>query len=166
VEESLGTTNVAGSHHFGARDQLLAALLRDAGNRIKTRLRDIVDGWDDDSGVDRFVTAMADAYRDGYGQLALALHMAGWRDLGSGMLIEVIDRMHRRAIAAAKKRRRVPPTRQSIEITVACLHQALVMESAVGHEFRRSVGLSCTKDQGADLVRAWWATVVQSIVDG
>jgi TetR/AcrR family transcriptional regulator, repressor for neighboring sulfatase len=166
VAAKLEITDAAVSHHFGTRDQLLAALLRDAGSRVKTRLREIIDQWDAAAGVANLVDEMADVYRDGYGQLALALHLAGWRDMGRGMLVEVVDGLHRRASAAARKRRRAPPDRVSIEIAVACLHQALVLEPVVGHAFLRSVGLSCTREQGSALVRDWWTNALQSIVDG
>jgi TetR/AcrR family transcriptional regulator, repressor for neighboring sulfatase len=166
VAAKLRITDAAVSHHFGTRDRLLASLLRDAGGRVKSRLRELLDGWDDAAGVGSLVDAMADVYQDGYGQLALALHQAGWRDMGSGMLVDVVDTLHDRALAAARKHRRGAPDRTPIEVAVACLHQALVLEPAVGHEFRRSVGLSCTREQGAALTRTWWTTVLQSIVDG
>lgn len=49
-------------------------------------------------------TGIADVYDDGYGELAMALHAAGWRDDGGGILDPVVDALH----AARKGDRRSP----------------------------------------------------------
>jgi hypothetical protein len=86
-------------------------------------------------------------YRRGYGELAVALHAAGWRDRGSGMLDPVVDALHR-----------LRPHGSAIDDTrlaVAALHQAMATETLYGSAFRRSAGL--TGAAANDSATHWWA---------
>ncbi|MBB3724418.1 hypothetical protein [Nonomuraea dietziae] len=81
-----------------------------------------------------------------------SLHRSGWRDTGSGLLDEVVDRLHAQARQHCAATGRRPPTREAIQL-VAGLHQAVSMEPLFGDEFRRSVGLEAT---ARDRMLEWW----------
>jgi len=98
--------------------------------------------------VQRLVESLADLYRQGYGDLAVALHAAGWRDHGSGMLNPVVDALHRLRPATAS----IDDTR----LAVAALHQALVTESLYGSAFRRSAGLTGAAATDPTAPSRWW----------
>ncbi|MBE1579783.1 TetR/AcrR family transcriptional regulator [Amycolatopsis roodepoortensis] len=150
VAARVGMTDAGVAHHFGNREKLLAELLRHGGRRLRDALQDLLASWLD-HGADllELVEALHDLYRNGYGELAIALHAAGWRDPGSGMLDPVVDALHR-----------LRPPGGSLEDTrlaVAALHQAMALESLYGSDFRRSAGISgAAADDSAAQVR-WWA---------
>ncbi|MFE6617278.1 TetR/AcrR family transcriptional regulator [Amycolatopsis sp. NPDC057786] len=150
VAARVGMTDAGVAHHFGNREKLLAELLRHGGRRLRDALRDLLANWLD-RGADllELVEALHDLYRNGYGELAVALHAAGWRDPGSGMLDPVVDALHR-----------LRPPGSSLDDTrlaVAALHQAMAMEALYGSDFRRSAGLTgAAADDSAAQVR-WWA---------
>jgi AcrR family transcriptional regulator len=166
VAARLGITDAAINHHFGTRDQLLEALLRDAGRRIRRRVREIIEAWSDEADMAALVDGLASAYAEGYGELGIALNRSGWRDRTSGMLAGVVDELQKRAEANCRAEVRTPPSRQDVELTIAALHQALATESAFGHEFRRSVGYRGTAHAGAAAARAWWTDVLRRLVEG
>ncbi|TDD51863.1 hypothetical protein E1263_29645 [Kribbella antibiotica] len=88
-----------------------------------------------ESGADlsHLVESFADVYSQGDGELAVALHAAGWQDQGSGMLDPVVEALHQ-----------LRPAKDSLDDTrlaVAALHQATATESVYGNAFRRSAGL-------------------------
>lgn len=143
-------TDAGVAHHFGNREKLLGELLRHGGRRLRDALQDLLASWLD-RGADllELVEALHDLYRNGYGELAVALHAAGWHDPGSGMLDPVVDALHRLR----------PPgcSLEDTRLAVAALHQAMAMEALYGSDFRRSAGLTGTAaDDSAAQVR-WWA---------
>src|SRR5918998_1579116 len=95
------------------------------------------------------VRALAALYRHGYGELAVALHAAGWREHGAGMLDPVVDALHR-----------LRPPGSSLDDTrfaVAALHQGVATDTLYGSAFRRSAGLTGrAADDPASQLR-WWA---------
>ncbi len=95
---------------------------------------------------------MAAFYRRGYGELAAALHAAGWRDEGSGMLDPVVKALHDLRPHAGE----IPV--EDTRLAVAALHQALATEFLYGPAFRRSAGLTgaAATDSGPQL--HWWTT--------
>ncbi|WP_101613800.1 TetR/AcrR family transcriptional regulator [Amycolatopsis sp. BJA-103] len=150
VAARVGMTDAGVAHHFGNREKLLAELLRHGGRRLRDALQELLEGWlDHDADLLDLVEALHDLYRHGYGELAVALHTAGWRDPGSGMLDPVVDALHR-----------LRPPGSSLDDTrlaVAALHQAMATESLYGSAFRRSAGLAgAASDDPAPQVR-WWA---------
>src|SRR3954462_11631934 len=83
VAERVGMTDAGVYHHFGSRQNLLVALLRHGGRRLRQAVEEAVADWagsDDD--LTALVAAIASLYAEGYAQLAVALHAAGWRDRG------------------------------------------------------------------------------------
>ncbi|WP_218003940.1 TetR/AcrR family transcriptional regulator [Nocardia pneumoniae] len=164
VAAEIGVSDAAVNHHFGTRDQLLEALLRFGGTKLKTELHAVLGAWTD-SPIDpaELVHALSALYADGYAELALALHRSGWRDTGSGLLDEVVDRLHGQACEGCAASGRTPPLRETIQLTVAALHQAVAMEPLFGDEFRRSVGLgAAARDQMLD----WWIETLRTTVAG
>ncbi len=150
VAARVGMTDAGVAHHFGNREKLLAELLRHGGRRLRDGLHDLLARWlDRDADLLELVEALQSLYRHGYGELAVALHAAGWRDPGSGMLTPVVDALHR-----------LRPPGCSIDDTrlaVAALHQAMAMEAQYGGAFRRSAGVTGpASDESAAQVR-WWA---------
>ncbi len=150
VAARVGMTDAGVAHHFGNREKLLAELLRHGGRRLRGALRDLLASWlDHDADLLEFVEALHALYRHGYGELAVALHSAGWRDPGSGMLDPVVDALHRLR----------PPGSplDDTRLAVAALHQAMATETLYGSDFRRSAGIAgAAADDSAAQVR-WWA---------
>lgn len=147
VAARVGMTDAGVTHHFGNREKLLAELLRHGGRRLRTALRDVVATWlDHGADVLHLVESLGAVYRSGYGELAVALHAAGWRDPGGGMLDPVVEALHRHR-----------PSGSSLDDTrhaVAALHQAMATETLYGSAFRRSAGLPAVS---ATAHVHWWA---------
>lgn len=154
VAALVGMTDAGVTHHFGNREQLLAELLRHGGRQLRTVLDEVVATWLA-NGADllELVESLEATYRRGYGELAVALHAAGWRDSGSGMLDPIVDALHD-----------LRPRGSSIDDTrlaVAALHHAMATESLYGSAFRRSAGLTgAAADDSSAQVR-WWARQLQ-----
>ncbi|WP_181777643.1 TetR family transcriptional regulator [Amycolatopsis pittospori] len=150
VAARVGMTDAGVTHHFGNRDKLLGELLRHGGRGLRDALKDVLAAWLD-HGADLFelVESLHALYERGYGELAVALHAAGWRDPGSGMLDPVVDALHR-----------LRPPGSDLDDTrhaVAALHQAMVMEALYGNAFRRSAGLTGAASKGSAAHVRWWA---------
>ncbi|MFI6325960.1 TetR/AcrR family transcriptional regulator [Nonomuraea sp. NPDC050556] len=147
VAARVGMTDAGVTHHFGNRDKLLAELLKHGGRQLRAAIQDVLAAWLD-HGADLLglVESLEALYRRGYAELAVALHAAGWRDPGSGLLDPVVDALQR-----------LRPPGSSIDDTrlaVAAVHQAMAMEALYGGDFRRSAGAAA--DDSAAQVR-WWA---------
>ncbi|MFI6296950.1 TetR/AcrR family transcriptional regulator [Nonomuraea sp. NPDC050790] len=160
VAARIGMTDAAVNHHFGTREQLLEALLRYGGAKLKAELHTVLSAWGEGP-VDpaELVRTLFALYDRGYAALALALHQSGWRDSGSGMLEEVVDRLH----AQARQHSATPPSRETIRLTVAALHQAVAMEPLFGGEFRRSAGLEA---RARERTLDWWADLLRTTITG
>lgn len=158
VAARVGLTDAGVTHHFGSRQNLLTELLRHGGRQLRSALREVVASWlDGDADLHELVTSLDAVYRRGYGELAVALHAAGWRDRGGGMLDPVVEALHR-----------LRPPGSPIEDTrlaVAALHQAVATDSLYGTAFRRSAGLvgTAAEDPGAQL--RWWTRQLELALD-
>lgn len=151
VAARVGMTDAGVTHHFGNREQLLTELLRHGGRQLRAALQDIVAAWlDRGADVRELVQSLETVYRQGYGELAVALHAAGWRDPGAGMLDPVVDALHRHRPRGS--------SRDDTRHAVAALHQAMATEALYGDAFRRSAGL--TGDTATAHVH-WWARHLQ-----
>lgn len=150
VAARVGMTDAGVSHHFENRDNLLRELLRHGGRRLRAAVDAVLRSWlERETNVRVLVEALAALYREGYGELAVALHAAGWRDRGSGMLDPLVQALHARRASGAS----IEETR----LAVAALHQAIALELLYGPAFRRSAGITgaAAADPGAQL--DWWA---------
>jgi len=95
VAQRVGMTDAGVTHHFGSRDGLLVALLRHGGRRMRHAIEDATRSWvEHGASLGELVGAIADVYEEGYSELAIALHAAGWRDEGVGMLDSVVEALH------------------------------------------------------------------------
>ncbi|MBO2446050.1 TetR/AcrR family transcriptional regulator [Actinomadura barringtoniae] len=151
IAARVGMTDAGVNHHFGSRDGLLAALLRHGGHKIRDGVQEVLDSWLA-RGVDlgELVEGLAAFYRQGYGELAVALHAAGWRDEGSGLLDPVVDALH--ALRRDADIADITDTR----LAVAALHQALATEPLYGSAFRRSAGLTGRAASAPGPQLRWW----------
>lgn len=164
VAAEIGVSDAAVNHHFGTREQLLESLLRFGGTRLKAELHSVLGRWaDGPTDPAELVRALHALYADGYAELALALHRSGWRDTGSGLLDEVVDRLHAQARQNCADTGSTPPSREDIQLTLAGLHQAVATEPLFGDEFRRSVGLDAT---ARDRLLDWWAETLRKTIAG
>jgi AcrR family transcriptional regulator len=153
IAARVGMTDAGINHHFGNRERLLAALLRRGGRKIRAGLESVLNSWlERGADLGELVEAMAAFYRQGYGELAVALHAAGWRDEGSGMLDPVVEALHALRPGAAD----IPL--DDTRLAVAALHQALATESLYGPDFRRSAGLTGRAATASGPQLRWWAT--------
>lgn len=171
VAGKVGLTDAAVNYHFGTRDQLLEALLRHGGRRLKAQLRAQLEGLTSGAGetpdVERLVDLLADFYADSnYAQLALGLHLAGWRDPRSGLLRPIVDALHDARCRHADRNHRPQPSLEDTQLAIAALHQALATEPIFGAEFRRSVGLTTRSAANDTAQRRWWArTLATALFD-
>lgn len=150
VAARVGMTDAGVTHHFGNREKLLAELLRHGGRQLRSALKELVAAWlDHGAELLELVESLECLYRRGYGELAVALHAAGWRDAGGGMLDTVVDTLHQ-----------LRPPGSSIDQTrlaVAAVHQAMATEALYGRAFRRSAGLSGAAANDSTGQIHWWA---------
>lgn len=160
VAERVDMTDAGVAHHFGSRAGLLVELLRHGGRRLRKAVGETTVGWvANGETVAHLVKRVAAVYEDGYGELAVALHAAGWRDEGTGMLDPVVDALH-----AARSRRRGRPRREDTQLAVAALHQALATNSSYGAAFRRSAGIAADVADDPTAQRRWWARTLTSVL--
>ena len=151
IATRVGMTDAGVNHHFGTRDRLLEALLRRGGRKIRAGVEEVLGSWlDRGADLGELIDALAAFYRRGYGELAVALHAAGWRDEGSGMLDPVVDALHALRPDAAD----IPV--EDTRLAVAALHQALATESLFGPAFRRSAGLAGRAATTPAPQLRWW----------
>ncbi|NUO98160.1 MAG: TetR/AcrR family transcriptional regulator [Nonomuraea sp.] len=164
VAAEVGVSDAAVNHHFGTRERLLESLLRFGGAELKAELHTVLGTWAD-APIDpaELVRTLSALYAGGYAELALALHRSGWRDTGSGMLDEVVDRLHAQARQHCAATGRTPASREAIQLTVCALHQAVATEPLFGDEFRRSVGLD---DTARDRLLDWWIETLRATLAG
>lgn len=153
IAARIGMTDAGINHHFGGRDQLLEALLRHGGRKIRTGVDERLRSWlEHGANLAELVDTLAGFYGQGYGELAVALHAAGWRDEGSGMLDPVVEALHALRPDAAD----IPI--EDTRLAVAALHQALATDPLYGPAFRRSAGLTGRAATTPAAQLRWWTT--------
>lgn len=156
VAARVGMTDAGVGHHFGGRDELLHALLRHGGRALRSAVEEATNSWlDGPADLDALIDSLAAVYAAGFAELALALHGAGWRERGVGLLEPVVQALHHR-------RRPVVPDDAETRVAVAALHHALATEPAFGPAFRRSAGLTGRSAVDAAATRAWWVRALVS----
>jgi AcrR family transcriptional regulator len=154
VAARVGMTDAGVTYHFQSRENLLRELLRHGGRQLRAAVRDVLASWLE-QGADllELVESLAGLYRRGYGELAIALHAAGWREHGSGMLNPVVEALHQLRPPAASL--------EDTRLAVAALHQAMATEPLYGSAFRRSAGLTgVAASDPTDQLR-WWTRQLQ-----
>jgi AcrR family transcriptional regulator len=162
VAERVGITDAGVAHHFSNRQGLHLALLRHGGQRLRRAVEEAAESWiDDHASITDLVDRIAAVYADGYGELAIALHAAGWRDEGVGLLEPVVGLLHAARRRQPGKRLR----RHDTQLAVAALHQALATEPAYGEAFRRSAGFTGPEAGTTRPQMRWWANTLSSTLD-
>ena len=162
VAERVGMTDAGVAHHFDSRDGLQLALLHHGGRRLRGAVEEASRSWvDDRASLAELVDRIAALYAEGYGKLAIALHAAGWRDEGTGLLDPVVDALH----AARRRRPGQRLRRRDTQLAVAALHQALATEAAYGEAFRRSAGIPVPAARDAQPQLRWWVEAIASVLD-
>ncbi|MEX1152789.1 TetR/AcrR family transcriptional regulator [Parvibaculum sp.] len=168
VAGNLGITDAAVSHHFGTRQELLEALLHQGGRRLKDELNAALKEWRETKpSIQSLVDVIADVYADGaYSELALQLHLSGWRDRGSGLLNSVVDELHAmrtKAFAAGGRKR---PSIQETRFAVGMMHQTLALDPLFGEDFRRSAGISSADKPSIKQRKEMWGAMLRAILEG
>ena len=160
VAQRVGMTDAGVTHHFGSRAGLLEALLRHGGRRLRAAIASAVADWTDgEPDIGPLVEALASVYRAGYSELAIALHAAGWRDEGSGMLAPLVDAVHARRGPTPDGR---PPRIEDTRLAIAALHSSLATDPIFGPLFRRSVGID--DPDAVDAQVAWWVATLTTVL--
>ena len=151
VATRIGVTDAGVHHHFGGRQQLLEALLRHGGRRLRAAIEAALGSWlQDEARLDVLIESLGSVYRSGFAELATSLHAAGWRDRGSGLLDPVVEALHR-------CRRDRDASMDETRLAVAALHQALALEPLYGPAFRRSAGITGRGANDPNPTYRWWA---------
>ncbi|QNQ10858.1 TetR/AcrR family transcriptional regulator [Sphingomonas alpina] len=158
VARLAGITDAGVAHHFVDRHGLLTALIAYGGDKLRAMIDATVTDWlesEPDIGV--LLAKLAGLYRQGYSGLAVALHAAGWRETGSPVLEKVVEALHAARFTSGVSAPDILHTR----LVVAAFHHALATDPLFGTEFRRSAGISGSRDDGAALQLAWWISVTK-----
>lgn len=162
VAQRVAMTDAGIAHHFGSRDELLLALLRHGGRKLRDAVQVATRTWvDKGAALADLVDLIATVYEQGYGELAIALHAAGWRDEGTGMLDPVVDALHRARASDGARR----PRRSDTRLAVAALHQALATDPTYGPAFRRSAGIREPAASRAREQRKWWTNTLSDVLN-
>jgi len=166
VATRVGITDAAVNHHFGTRDELLETLLRHAGRRLKDALDAAADQWKETgASVRQLVDIMADLYADGtYGELALRLHLSGWRDRGSGMLGAVVTALHEQRAKAFAAAGKVPPSMAETQFVVGLLHQTVALDPLFGAPFRYSAGAKRSDEPTREQKKQAWTAMFEAML--
>ncbi|GAA3591249.1 TetR/AcrR family transcriptional regulator [Kribbella ginsengisoli] len=158
VAKRIGITDAGVAHHFGSRQDLLVALLRHGGRRMRAAIEQAVAEWaDSQADVNGLIRTIARVYDQGYAELAVALHAAGWEDPGVGFLEPVVQILH-----ATRTRAGRPGPLADTRLAVAALHQALALDATYGPAFRRSAGISESAANRPGPQRTWWANTLRT----
>jgi AcrR family transcriptional regulator len=162
VAQRVAMTDAGIAHHFGSRDALLLALLHHGGRKLRDAVQLATRTWvDEGASLADLVDAIADVYERGYGALAIALHAAGWRDEGVGMLDPVVDALHRVRTSNGARH----PKRSDTRLAVAALHQALATDPTYGPAFRRSAGIQGPAANQSGEQRKWWTDTLADVLN-
>ena len=165
LARSLGITDAAIHHHFGTREELLAALLRFGGKRLREAVREAA-GQAGEGAFDigRFVDGTLAVFGDrGYSRLALWLTASGWRDRGNGLF----DDLARQIEAVRRGEDAVPEDLEITEearFTAALITLTLMSEPVFGQAARRSVTLpgdAATRRR----FRSWLVDVFERLIE-
>lgn len=143
VARELGLTDAAIHYHFGSREALMEALLRYTGRQFVAQLREAVANPAVAARTLRNVAALLlRFYQDrGAARLAMWLALSGWQPEGSGMLEPLVDWLHARRLATAKKRGDPHPRRRDSQSAIAALSAAAFSQALAGDAIWRSVGV-------------------------
>lgn len=151
VARAIGVTDAAVHYHFGNREGLLEALLRDVGRRMKAELA----GTGDEVDMEALLDVLDRAYRDhGYARLTAWMRLADWRPTGQGMFRPYAEALHAARVRRAEAAGTTPPSLEDTLQVVTLLNLVSWADALTGSEWRRSVGLPTTPAAAAEF-RRW-----------
>jgi AcrR family transcriptional regulator len=162
VANCVGMTDAGVHHHFGSRDGLLEALLSRGAARLRADLTMLNLRWQREGAhIRQLVQALAAFYRNGFSQLAIAVHSAGALDLERGMLEPVVDALH----AARVREGSTAADPNETRLAVAAMHQALALDPSCGAAFRRSAGLTGRAASDPGMYLEWWTLTLSTMLE-
>lgn len=166
VAANAGMTDATINHHFGTREELLEALLRHGGRRLKTSLDTMVTRWQgSDRSFRHLIEAIADVYADGlYASLAVQLHLSGWRDRGSGLINSVVDQLHHFRTTAQAAAGQPKPSISETRFIAGMIHQVLALDPLFGSAFRRSAGLPSSEEPSLEEKKRLWSMLLKAML--
>jgi AcrR family transcriptional regulator len=154
IAREIGVTHQAILRHFGTREDLIHALLRSAGKKLRAELRAAVDSPRSTSAsVEEIFDRFAATYRR-YAMLSVRLLLAGRSFTGSGLYRDVADAIHRQRMTDRKKAHRATPSRDDTLFGFLLLTLALWGDVLVGPAMRRALDLP-PDDETAARFRRW-----------
>lgn len=167
VAADVGVTDAAVHHHFGSREGLLRALLREAGRRLRAELRAALEEWDGETeGLQRIAELIADVYVDqGHARLALWLALSGVESTGQGLFAPLVDAVQQTRLRAVRVSGGPRPRRSDAQYDVALMNVALAAEPLFGPPFLRSVGLP-DDAEAEDRFRRWLVARLAGLLAG
>jgi AcrR family transcriptional regulator len=158
IADEMGVTHPALLRHFGTREELLHALLRHAGRRLRAALAEALPA--DGGGapdLDAFAAELERIYRDeGYARLSIWLTLSGFQPQGSGMFRAAAEEAHRARVRRARGR---APELEDTLFAVLLVNLAVWADALAGNAFRRAVELPGDRDT-ARRFRAWLVRLV------
>jgi AcrR family transcriptional regulator len=163
IARDLGLTDPAIHYHFGSQEGLLRALIRFGGRRLKEGVHRAIRSWTGDSvNVRRLVDLVGETYgRRGYARLAAWMALAGWRDRGTGMYNELVERIHGSRTRRARDAGVPEPELEDSRQLVVLLNLVLFADAISGNSFRRSVDLPVDRAAG-ERFRSWFIELLES----
>lgn len=167
VAAAVGLTDAAVNYHFGTRAELMEALIRHGGRKLKAALSRALAQWaDKGASVDALIDVLCDCYADGgLADLAVRLHMSGWRDRGGGLLDEAVEALHAARVSEARVQNRPPPRLADTQNAVAFLHQAVALDPLFGTPFRRSAGLGRAEGPSLAEKKRLWRAALRGMIE-
>lgn len=148
IADEMGVTHPAILKHFGTRDELLRALLRHAGRRMRDALARSLPEGGGAPDLDAFAESLERVYRDeGFARLFVWLTFSGFQPQGSGMFRPAADAIHR------ARRGRKPDVEDTL-FTLMLVNMAPFADALGGPAFRRALDLPADRD-GARRFREW-----------
>ena len=163
IADELGVTHPAILRHFRTRDELLYALLRHAGRRMREALTAAVaDAGEAALDADGFFAALDRIYREeGAARLSAWLLLDGFEPRGSGMFRDAAEKVHRSRRRGTRTR---GPALDDTLFALVLLNLVAWGEALVGPALRRAVDLPGDADTSRRF-RAWVVALVRSHLD-
>jgi AcrR family transcriptional regulator len=160
VAADAGVSHPTVLHHFGSREQLVAAVIARSLQAINTALVEAIQASSgDEEQLEEMLENVAVAMeRSGHGRVILWLTLEGHRIDGAEVrLIDVVDATH--ALRLARSTATVRPAREDTARTVVLAALALISGSVLGPTLLENAGLGTGVRVGKEF-RRWIARLL------